>query len=86
MMGGMDRSMVHGMMVSNMGRSRCRTSMRGRGHNSVVEAFQVESGFPLRAAIALVRGHDCSPLFESERPSGRRQVLWESGRNPFPRW
>jgi hypothetical protein len=57
----MMHGVVRGMMVGGVGRSRVR--MHGRRYDPVIEAFQVELGFPPDASIALVRGHDCSPLF-----------------------
>ena len=61
MMHGVVHGVVHGMMMGHVGRSRVR--MHGRGYDPVIEAFQVELGFPPGPSIALVGGHDCSPLF-----------------------
>jgi hypothetical protein len=71
MMRGVMRPMMRDMMVGHVGRGRA--CMHGRGHDPIIEAFEAEQSFPLGPSIALVHGHDYSPLYESERASGRRQ-------------
>lgn len=84
MMRGMMCGMMCGVMVRGVDRSRVR--MHRRGYDPVIEAFQDEPGFPLGPSLALVGGHDSSPLFRfrSDWPSGRGQSLLGPRRGPTP--